>query len=470
VRTEVRAPSKNHMNKLFPIFVSVGLIAGGWMGYAEYYASLTNETGRVPVVHLPFDSNVIDLQIGNNERAVQRDPYSALGWSMMCSAYMDRSRESDDLATAVKAEAAARRSLEIRKLGNVGALNKLVQTLLQQHRFKDALAECQKAFERQIYSDDTVVLHVECLIELGRYDEAGVLVTKNPRAFSDGSSKTVVARLLDIGGKPDEALKVYRLVVREVDENGGMPSNAVAWFHTRLAMQLAKLGKHDEARTEFNVALRMYPRDYKSMAGLAKLASQDGQWQEAIDWGNRSDQVAQMADVRALVGDAYAMLGNATKAEEQYTRVAELVGRPSGMNDGLHEVTPAAGTHGHRLDRQYAIFCADHGKDAIGAYAAAVRDFEARKDVYSYDTLAWVCFKNGSTDEAKKAIDLALIHGTRDPMLWYHAGEIYSAIGEQDIAMNYLQDALEMDPHFDGIAAPKTTQLLTDLKAKRSLK
>src|SRR5471030_1324370 len=268
------------MNKLFPIFVSVGLIAGGWMGYAEYYASLTSETGRVPVVHLPFDSNVIDLQIGNNERAVQRDPYSALGWSMMCSAYMDRSRESDDLATAVKAEAAARRSLEIRKLGNVGALNKLVQSLLQQHRFKDALAECEKAYARKIYSDDTVVLHVECLIELGRYDEAGVLVTKNPRAFSDGSSKTVVARLLDIGGKPEEALKVYRLVAHEVDENGGMPSNAVAWFHTRLAMQLARLGKHDEARTEYNVALRMYPRDYKAMAGLAKLASQDGRWQE----------------------------------------------------------------------------------------------------------------------------------------------------------------------------------------------
>jgi tetratricopeptide (TPR) repeat protein len=157
-----------------------------------------------------------------------------------------------------------------------------------------------------------------------------------------------------------------------------MASNSVAWFHTRLAMQLAKLGRHEEARSEYNVALSMYPRDYKAMAGLAKLASQEGRWQEAIEWGARSDGVAQMADVRALVGDAYAKVGDSAKAEEQYCRVAELVGRPSGMNDGLHEVTPAAGTHGHRLDRQYAIFCADHDRDPVGAYAAAVRDFEAR--------------------------------------------------------------------------------------------
>jgi tetratricopeptide (TPR) repeat protein len=424
----------------------------------------------VPVVHLPFDSHVIDMQIRNNERAVGIDPYGALGWSMMCSAYMDRSRESDDLATAVKGELAARRSLALRKLGNVGAWNKLIQALLQEHRFKDALGECEKAEQERINSDDTTVLHVECLIEVGRYEDAGVLISKNPRAFEDGSSKTVVARLLDIGGKPNEAIKLYRQAVAEIDNNGGMPSNAVAWFHTRLALQLAKTGSHEESRRQFLIALKMYPRDYKAMAGLAKLASQDGDWKGTIDWGTRSDAIAQMADVRALVGDAYAMTGDATKAEEQYARVAALVGRPSGMNDGLHEVTPAAGTHGHRLDRQYAIFCADHGKDSVGAYAAAIRDFEARRDVYAYDTLAWVCFKKGDADEAKRAIDIALSHGTRDPMLWYHAGEIYAAIGDEDAGAKYLQGALDMDPHFDGIAAPKAAATLTALKANRNRK
>ena len=458
------------MNKYSSILISIGIIAGGWATYAGFYSAQVPTDSRVPVVHLPFNSEVIDLQIKGNERAVSLDQHSALGWAMLSGAYMDRSRESDDLATGVKAEMAARRSLELRLLGNVGAKNRLVQALLQQHRFKDALAECEKASRQGIYSDDTVVLHVESLIELGRYDDAGLMISKNQRAFEDGAPKTVVARLLDICGKPDEAVKLYRFVANEVDQNGGMQSSSVAWFHTRLALQLAKVGDHTGAKSEFLIALKMYPRDYKAMAGLAKLASQDGNWQEAIDWGTRSDQVAQMPDVRALVGDAYAMLGDATRAEEQYARVAALVGRPSGMNDGLHEVTPSAGTHGHRLDRQYAIFCADHNRDPEGAYAAAIRDFDARHDVYAYDTLAWVCLKRGNIDESKKAIAIALSHGTRDPMLWYHAGEIYAAADDHDVAMKYLQGALQMDPHFDGICAPKAEATLTALTSTRSPK
>jgi len=458
------------MNKYLSVFISCGVVVAGWAGYAAFYASDSHSHGWVPVVHLPFDSHVIDLQISNEEHAVQRDPYGALGWSMLCSTYMNRSRESDDLATAVKAEAAAKRSLELRIMGNVGAWNKLVQALLQEHRFKDALSQCEAAERAGINSDDTTVLHSECLIEVGRYDDAGLIISKNPRAFDNPAGKSVVARMLDISGKPDQAIKLMRQATSEIDLNGGMPSDAIAWFHTRLAIQLAKAGQHVASRQEFETALKMYPRDYKAMAGLARLSVQDGEWQQAVDWGLRSDAVAQLPDVRALVGDAYEMLGEMTKAEEQYQRVAALVGRPSGMNDGLHELNPAAGTHGHRLDRLYAVYCADHNRDLDGAYAAAVRDFDARHDIYAYDTLAWVCFKKGDVSEAQKGIDKALERGTRDPMLWYHAGEIYAGIGETDKASQYLKGALAIDPQFDGIAAKRAANTLQALEANRKIK
>ena len=452
------------MKKLPIALFSVATIVTGWIAFAGWYGSKAYAVGRVPVVHLPFDSSSIYLQIRNNERAVKQDPKSALGLSLLSSAYLDRSRESDDTVTAVKAEIAARRSLEIRKLGNIGARNKLVQSLLQQHRFKDALKECQIAENIGVFSDDTTVLKAECLIELGQYDDAKKLFARTPRAFKDGSAKSVVARLLDIEGKPLEALAILRSVTAEVEMNGGMPSNAVAWFHTRLAMQLAKLGHHTEGKAEYLKALKLYPRNYKAMAGLAKIASQDGHWREVIEWGIQSDKIAQMADVRALVGDAYAMLGDPGKAEAQYAGVAALVGRPSGMNDGMHEVTSAAGLHGHRLDRQYAIFCADHDRDLAGAYAAAIRDFEARKDIYAYDTLAWVCYKKGDRDEAIKAIRIALGRGTRDPMLWFHAGEIFLNSGDRKHGINCLRKSLEIDPHFDGVAAGMAIRELNERK------
>jgi len=457
------------MKKLLPVVSILSVIVAGWVGYASLYAHADSINGTTEL-HLPFDSSSIDRDIASNQRAVHVDPNAALNWSYVSTAYMVRSRESDDLATAVKAEKAARRSLEIRKLGNVGAWNKLVASLLQEHRFKDALAECEKAEREQIYSDDTALLRGECLIEIGRYDEAGVLFSKHPRITKNAAGYSVVARLLDLQGKPKAAVNLYRRAAAEVDRNAGMPSYAVGWFHTRLAMQLSKVGAHVEAKQQFAEALALYPRDYKAMAGLARLAAQDEHWQEAIEWGNRSDTIAQMADVRALVGDAYAMLGDSTKAEEQYGRVAALVGRPSGMSDGLHEVTPGAGTHGHRLDRQYALFCADHRRDPDGAYAAALRDFAAREDIYSYDTLAWVCLQRGDAAEAAKAIGRALVTDTRDPMVLYHAGVIYAKVGRKDEALALLQSALAIDPHFDGIAAPMAELAVSQLKASVSFR
>ena len=455
------------MKQLLPALSVLTVILAGWMGYAFLYSNADPKTASPFELHLPFDSSSIDRDIASNERAVHVDPNAALNWSYVSSAYMVRSRESDDLATAVKAEKAARRSLAIRKLGNVGAWNKLISSLLQEHRFKDALAECEKAETAKLYSDDTALLRVECLIEIGRYDEAGVQLSKHPRMAENAAGYSVVARLFDLQGMPDRAVSLYRRAAVEVDRNAGMPSYAVGWFHTRLAMQLAKVGKHDQAKHEFECALALYPRDYKAMAGLARLAAQDERWKDAIEWGNRSDEIAQMADVRALVGDAYAMLGDSTKAEEQYGRVAALVGRPSGMNDGLHEVAPAAGTHGHRLDRQYAQFCADHHRDPDGAYAAAIRDFAAREDIYSYDTLAWVCLQRGDTAEASKAIGKALATKTKDPMVLYHAGVIFRAANQPEKALTLLREAIQIDPRFDGIAAPIAARAVSELIAAR---
>lgn len=447
----------------FTLFGSA-LLLSTWAGYGLLYRRAYSSMTRERVVHLSYDSKRIDAQIRVSEHAVQLDPKGALGWSMLSSDYMARSRESDDLATAVKAEKAARQSLRLRTLGNVGAYNKLAQSLLQQHRFKDALSVSESAI-RVLFSDDqTIRVRAETLIELGRYTEAAKQISMEPRAFQDASGQTIRARLLDIEGHPEEALSLLRTAAASADDAPAMSSDGTAWFHARVAAQLAKMGRHPESRAEYEAALSLYPRDYKAMAGLAKLAYQGGNWQEAISWGIRSDAIAQMADVRSLVGDAYEMSGDLTKAEEQYAKVAALVGRPSGMNDGLHEVAPGAGTHGHRLDRQYALYCADHQRDSEGAYAAALRDFDSRQDIYAFDTLGWVCYHSGKLDEAKIALDKAMKLGTRDPMLFYHAGAIYIALGQNAKGAQFLSEALAIDPSFDPVAAPKAAQLLSARK------
>lgn len=454
------ASKQTSMKKFLPFSLGAILIVTGWMTVATLYSPPARKPNS-STDRLPYDSRFIAVNIEADEKAVKIDPYAAMGWSMLASSTLAKSRESDDVTAAIRAEQAARKSLSIRKLGNISAWNKLVSSLLQQHRFHDALAECIKSEREGIYSDDTLVQHADCLIEVGRYDEAGQLIAKNPRAFGNASGWTVMSRLLDIAGKPQQAIDLLRRAVRQFDENNGASPEVLAWFHTRLAQEYLRTGRRDLAGPEFEASLRLYPRDYKALTGLMKIASQEGRWGDAIEFGLHADVIAPMADTRAAVGDAYAKLGDTTNAELMYARVVALVGRPSGISDGMHEVAPMAGTHGHRLDRQYAIFCADHNRDPDGAYAAALRDFQARHDIYAYDTLSWVCLQRGDKREAEQAINKALEHHTKDPMLLYHAGVIAKANGEVDRCRGYLKSALDIDPKFDGINAERARQMLT---------
>jgi len=82
------------------------------------------------------------------------------------------------------------------------------------------------------------------------------------------------------------------------------------------------------------------------------------------------------------------------------------------------------------------------------AYAGATREYEARRDVYGADAVAWTALKAGRIPEAQAAIKEALRLGTRDAKLFYHAGMIARAAGDQTSARDYLKRALALNPQF----------------------
>jgi tetratricopeptide (TPR) repeat protein len=73
---------------------------------------------------------------------------------------------------------------------------------------------------------------------------------------------------------------------------------------------------------------------------------------------------------------------------------------------------------------------------------------QVRKDIYTYDTLAWALYKNKQFHEAAEAMQEALKLGTQDASLYYHAGKIHAALGQKDKAKMCLQKALAINPHF----------------------
>ena len=109
-----------------------------------------------------------------------------------------------------------------------------------------------------------------------------------------------------------------------------------------------------------------------------------------------------------------------------------------------------------------ALFYADHDLKAEEAYNLASKEYEARRDIYGADALAWTALKAGKLAEAQAAIKEALRLGTQDARLLYHAGVIARAAGDRAAAGDYLRRALALNPQFDPLQVKFAQQALAE--------
>lgn len=418
-------------------------VVAGWAAFTHLYQARADEPVST-ADHLAYNAAQIDRDIQFHEQRVKRDPTGPIGWRMLSAAYLVRASESDSTEAARKAEAAARRSLSLRQVSNAAAATTLVQALLAQHRFSEALTESENAIVLEPENPHAIQQHAEVLLEVGKYSEAKACIDARRSAFDTPTGRLVAARMLEIEGKPDIALRMIRQSLDEADASSGVDARTLAFFHGRLGTTLATAARWTEAETEFKADLALYPRDYRALAGLTRLYALESRTTDVLHYGAMTQEVAPMADVEGLLGDAELALGHHAKAEKHYATVAVLAGTPSG--DAAGRMLTGSSTHGHRLDRQYAMFCADHHRDLDGAYAAALRDLQLRRDIYGLDTLAWVCYQRGEIHEADLASRQALSHGTQDPRLWLHAGIIQAKVGNAVEARRRLEMVKILDP------------------------
>jgi len=142
-------------------------------------------------------------------------------------------------------------------------------------------------------------------------------------------------------------------------------------------------------------------------------------------------------------------LGDETAAQQQYDTV-ELIATLATTDEAL-------------VGRQLALFYANQDTQLHSALTAATAELNGRPDVYGYDVLAWVLFKNGRLDEAAAASEQALRLGTPEALFYYHAGMIAAAQGNTEQARQHLSHALELNPHFDFLQAQIAQETLATL-------
>jgi len=340
-------------------------------------------------------------------------------------------------------------------------LGTMAEVCMGEHRFADALSYAQKALSLGTGDVSPFATVGDAYADMGKYDKAadayGRLtprdMTLSPRAAYARDSR--LSYLKFIAGDTAAAIKLMNTAVLEGVE-AQLPSENMAWLYYELGEYDTQAGDFAAADAAYLAALNTHPGDYRALAGLAKLRANNGRYAEAIVLYQRAIAVVPMPMFIAELGDLYAKTGNKAEAEKQYALV-EYIGLLGHINQVLH-------------NRDLALFYADHDMKLAEALDLAQRELEVRRDIYTWDALAWALYKNGKLTEAAKASEQAMKFGTRDALLLFHAGMIAEGLDQREQARGELSEALKINPHFHLVYADQAQRQLTELQAQSESK
>jgi tetratricopeptide (TPR) repeat protein len=406
---------------------AAGMALAGAVGIAA--AAGTTSRTREPVPAAPSTSRIRDLDIEFYRARVAHDPRSARDFTQLAGLYLQRARETSDNEDLVRAEQTARHSLSLRRGRNDEAAGVLASSLLGQHRFAQALAIARGLLAADSTSIAARGLVAETELELGRYDEAGRQFGMLATYGGDLGVAPRLARWAELRGRPEEARRLLREGRDAASRRHGMPREQVAWFHLRLGDLALRAGKLDEAERELEAGLEILPGDYRLLGTLARLHADRHDWRRAADAGELAVSRALDPATLGLLHDAWAALGDTAKAEEYYRAMALAVLRQPGP-----------------YHRAWSLFLLDHDREVPRVLANVESELRTRRDIYGYDLLAWALHKSGRDAEARAPMTRALSLGTRDAMLYFHAGMIDRALGDTASARTRLETALAINP------------------------
>lgn len=403
--------------------------AGWWAGTRLATAA------DAPFVASDFEPVMSDLDATNEaiafyQQRAEDDPYGAAHRATLAGLYLQRARETGDFEDFRRAEAVARRSVELRTIRNSKGYRMLAASLLAQHRFEEAREVAERLVEAWPESGAHRALLGQIQLEMGDYEAADMTLGPIQNAIENLAVAPRLASWAEVSGRDDEARYILHTARDRALERNDLPRETRAWFHLRVGVHELDHGRLDDAEEAFRAGLAIEPNDFRIVSALVRLEALRHEWERAIVYGELVDDAADL-ETLAIIGDAHAALGDAARAEDYYRRVEESAAE-----------TPEP------FNRQLHWFRLDHDRRVDESLAVLQDEIQVRRDVYGYDVLAWALYKSGDYTGARQAIARALRLGTEDAGILFRAGMIERALGNRDAARRHLEKALKLNPRF----------------------
>lgn len=404
---------------------------------------------------LPEDQDTSQASIRFLEDKIKQDPDDLIAYNMLGNRYLKRLRETGNITYLDLAQKAANESLRVFPAEqNIAGLALLTAVEYSSHEFTKAKEHAELLLKFQPNKAYPYQLLGDSLLELGEYKKAEDIFRKMEK-LKDPSNNARFALVIRIAHleklKGNIAKnKTYLLEALNISLNLQPPSReSTAWCLSQLAESCFSTGDYKMAEKYYLDALTAFPKYFRAMAGLAQTKAAQQDLKAAIyDYEQVIDILPDLTFIASLA-DLYKLTGEVEKANQKY-QLLETIAKLNQLNGVLYS-------------RNLALFYANHNINLEQAYQQAETEYQIRKDIYGADALAWTAFKLGKLDIAQISIKEALKLGTKDAKIFYHAAMISNALGDKELAKNYLQQTLELNPEFDPIESLIAKELLNNL-------
>lgn len=382
------------------------------------------------------------------QNRIKRNPGDAVSYTLLGDLYLRQARETGDVLGYQLAEEAFLAALEI--LPNYSPAGaSLASAYYSQHEFEQALELAGRVYESNYRNSQARIVMADSYLALGEYQQAEAVYDDLAETNVTPPLLARMAYLEELKGNPERALDLMRRAAGETLAAGGTKENA-AWYLLRVGDMYFNTGEIRESGKFYEASLRVFENYPLALAGLGKVRAAQGRYEEAIEYYERSVKIIPQPEFLAALGDLYLITDRPEEAEIQYSTV-ETIGTLASLNRQVY-------------NRQLANFLSDHDRNLDLALELARTELEVRRDVYGFDALAWALYKNGDYEEAQAMMKEALRLGTRDARLYYHAGMIALALGDEPQARVHLEEALAINPHFSILFADQARETMRSLK------
>ena len=411
---------------------------------AASVACSTNAESAASPTEVPAKPAASSKEIADALAAIERAPNAVQNHTRLAVAYIKEARGSGDFTLNKQAESAIDHALTIAP-ADLDARKIRASLYLTFHRFADGLT-LGKVLEKEAPNDSFVLgVITDAQTELGNYREAVIAAQRLVDQKPSSSAYARVAHLRWLHGDHGGAVELYKMAARTADP---MDEEAQSWALSQLGDEYWRNGKFVEAEKVYDEALSLLPQYTLALAGKGRVRASLGDLSTGAEYLASANTKAPHTHNLILLGDIYSELGNADEAARQYL-LAEIE----------NELFDA-----HRV----ALHWADANINLEKALEVARADYDAQKDIYAADTLAWCLYKNGKIAEAKLMIKEAMRLKTKDAKIIYHAGMIELANGNKQISAKLLKEALKINPSFDLIQSSVAKEALDRLDSSKT--